>query len=69
MSAVCPGPIRTARLESMADGGVDEFLETVATPYLGEPEDVANAVPFLASHEARFIMGHNLLVDGGHHQL
>lgn len=69
VNAVCPGPIVTARLESMADDGVDEFLDTVATPYLGEPEDVANAVAFLASDDARFITGHNLLVDGGHHQL
>ncbi|MDJ1433833.1 SDR family NAD(P)-dependent oxidoreductase [Halostagnicola sp. A-GB9-2] len=69
VNAVCPGPIDTARLESMVEDGVDEFLDTVATPYLGEPEDVANAVAFLASEEARYITGHNLLVDGGHHQL
>jgi NAD(P)-dependent dehydrogenase (short-subunit alcohol dehydrogenase family) len=35
------------------------------TPYLGVPEDIAYAVAFLASDEARYVTGHNLIVDGG----
>jgi NAD(P)-dependent dehydrogenase (short-subunit alcohol dehydrogenase family) len=35
------------------------------TPYLGVPEDIAHAVAFLASDEARYVTGHNLVVDGG----
>jgi NAD(P)-dependent dehydrogenase (short-subunit alcohol dehydrogenase family) len=35
------------------------------TPYLGAPEDIAHAVAFLASEEARYVTGHNLVVDGG----
>jgi NAD(P)-dependent dehydrogenase (short-subunit alcohol dehydrogenase family) len=35
------------------------------TPYLGAPEDLAHAVAFLASDEARYVTGHNLVVDGG----
>ena len=35
------------------------------TPYIGHPEDIANAAIFLASEEARFITGHELFVDGG----
>jgi NAD(P)-dependent dehydrogenase (short-subunit alcohol dehydrogenase family) len=35
------------------------------TPYLGLPEDIAHAVAFLASDDARYITGHNLVVDGG----
>jgi NAD(P)-dependent dehydrogenase (short-subunit alcohol dehydrogenase family) len=34
-------------------------------PRLGEPRDVANAALFLASDEAGYITGHNLMVDGG----
>jgi NAD(P)-dependent dehydrogenase (short-subunit alcohol dehydrogenase family) len=36
-----------------------------ATPYLGEPADIAEAVAFLASDASRFITGHILVVDGG----
>jgi NAD(P)-dependent dehydrogenase (short-subunit alcohol dehydrogenase family) len=36
-----------------------------ATPYLGEPGDIAEAVAFLASDASRFITGHILVVDGG----
>lgn len=35
------------------------------TPYLGHAEDIAAAVVFLASDEARYVTGHNLVVDGG----
>jgi NAD(P)-dependent dehydrogenase (short-subunit alcohol dehydrogenase family) len=35
------------------------------TPYLGVPEDIASAVVFLASDDARYVTGHNLVVDGG----
>ena len=35
------------------------------TPHLGIPEDIAHAVAFLASDDARYVTGHNLVVDGG----
>jgi len=35
------------------------------TPFIGEPEDVAGAVAYLASDEARFVTGQELYVDGG----
>lgn len=34
-------------------------------PYLGEPEDVAATIAFLASNDARYITGQTIVVDGG----
>jgi 2-hydroxycyclohexanecarboxyl-CoA dehydrogenase len=52
-NAVCPGPTRTPMLESMAQEGGEKLVESLtrAVPMrrLGEPEDVAAAVTFLAS--------------------
>lgn len=44
---------------------IDINVEGACTPFLGGPLDVAQAVAFLASDEARFINGHILPVDGG----
>ena len=41
------------------------FLGQCATPYLGEPEDVAATIAFLASNDARYITGETIVVDGG----
>ena len=35
------------------------------TPYLGQPEDIANLVVFLASDESRYITGQMIAIDGG----
>jgi 2-hydroxycyclohexanecarboxyl-CoA dehydrogenase len=70
-NTVCPGPTRTPLLEGMvAEGGEGERLIaslTRAVPMrrLGEPEDVAAAVAFLASERAGFITGQTLSVSGG----
>lgn len=65
-NAVAPGKILTGK------GGRAIEPETIAyshsrtpLPRLGKPSDVANAALFLASDEASYITGHNLLVDGG----
>lgn len=67
VNAVDPGVIKTAMTEDLRDEEeTRRFMEqnTVA-PRLGEPEDIANAVLFLASSKSDFIMGENLVVDGG----
>ncbi len=67
INAVDPGVIKTAMTGDMLeDEETRQFMDqnTVA-PRLGEPEDIANAVAFLASSESDFIMGENLVVDGG----
>jgi len=67
INAVLPGPVETPILvdfeESMGKDnldGVKELLGRHATP-----DDIASAVLFLASDEARWINGHALVVDGG----
>jgi 2-hydroxycyclohexanecarboxyl-CoA dehydrogenase len=68
-NAVCPGPTRTPLLEAMAESGGERYIESLtrAVPMrrLGEPEDVASAVAFLASERAGFITGQTLSVSGG----
>jgi NAD(P)-dependent dehydrogenase (short-subunit alcohol dehydrogenase family) len=43
----------------------DSLTRNHLTPYIGEPQDIANVVAFLASAEARFVTGHLFNVDGG----
>jgi 2-hydroxycyclohexanecarboxyl-CoA dehydrogenase len=68
-NAVCPGPTRTPMLEAMTEEGgeklVDSLTRAVPMRRLGEPEDVAAAVTFLASERAGFITGQTLSVSGG----
>ena len=67
VNSVSPGVIKTAMTEEMReDEDVREFVDSnTVSPRLGEPEDIANAVAFLASDESDFIVGENLVVDGG----
>ncbi|MCU1483195.1 MAG: oxidoreductase [Subtercola sp.] len=66
VNAVSPGLIRTPASEvSYVDGARDRFLAQLPVPRTGLPEDVADAVAFLASDQARYITGEILRVDGG----
>ena len=71
VNAVAPGTINTERVKAMAaEPGGPEYVEVVKKGHpmgrLGEPEEVANAILFLASDEASFITGAILPVDGGY---
>lgn len=63
-NAVAPGRILTGKPVSAADP-LDYSKNRTPMPRLGKPEDIANAVLFLASDEATYIAGVNLMVDGG----
>lgn len=66
INAVCPGYIDTPMLDALEDD-MKKYLEGLhPIGRLGRPEEVANAVLFLASDESSFITGANLLVDGGY---
>lgn len=70
VNAVCPGFVVTPMLERaglLKDEGMRTMLESLhAMKRLGKPEEVAEAVLFLASPKASFVAGHALLVDGGY---
>jgi 2-hydroxycyclohexanecarboxyl-CoA dehydrogenase len=66
VNCVSPGPTDTALFASMGGDNLREAL-TKAIPFrrLGQPEDVANTVAFLASDEASFLTGQTVSVSGG----
>ena len=64
-NAVAPGFIETAMTAGLADEFAQKAVEMIPLGRVGTPEDVANAVAFLASDEASYITGHVLNVNGG----
>ncbi|MEZ2392236.1 SDR family NAD(P)-dependent oxidoreductase [bacterium RCC_150] len=69
-NAICPGLVRTPLTEYIWEdgkGAEDKSAAFLATPAgrYASPEELANAVLFLASDESSFIYGHQLVVDGG----
>jgi NAD(P)-dependent dehydrogenase (short-subunit alcohol dehydrogenase family) len=64
-NAVAPGRILTGRPAGAGTDAMEYSIMRTPMPRLGRPMDVASAALFLASDEATFLTGHNLLVDGG----
>ena len=70
MNTITPGPIEypTGNWEMIKNAMPDFYNGTVAQMpmgRLGSPEEVANAIVFLASPAASYITGANLIIDGG----
>jgi NAD(P)-dependent dehydrogenase (short-subunit alcohol dehydrogenase family) len=65
VNAVIPGPIATPMVVNDEDPGVIERLSKLPLGRIGQPEDVAEAVLFLASDRSAFITGSEVTVDGG----
>lgn len=64
VNAVAPGFIRTQMTDALPDKVKDVMLGQISLKRFGEPEDVANAVAFLASDDAAYISGQVLEIDG-----
>jgi 3-oxoacyl-[acyl-carrier protein] reductase len=65
VNSVAPGYLRTEMSHGLDEAQLTQISRRTPAGRLGEPEDVAAAVRFLASPEAQFITGHVLVVDGG----
>jgi NAD(P)-dependent dehydrogenase (short-subunit alcohol dehydrogenase family) len=68
INAVAPGEVETD-MPKRALGDNHQILETFKSMHpigrFGNPEEIANAVVWLLSDKASFVLGHTLLVDGG----
>jgi len=65
VNAIAPGAIDTKMTQQLNENQRQEFLKRIPLGYFGAPRDIAEAVAFLASEEARYITGQVLNVDGG----
>ena len=65
VNAVAPGYIETDMTRGLAQNLKDKMLEHIPLKRIGQAEDVAAAVRFLAGDEASYITGHVLDVNGG----
>jgi len=65
VNCVCPGPIQTPMTDVWGADVNREFAEKVPFKRFGTPEEVADAIAFLASDRARYITGETIDVNGG----
>lgn len=65
VNAVAPGFIASEMTDAIPAGILDEVKKTIPAKRIGNPEDVAAAVLFLASPDAGYISGQTIVVDGG----
>ncbi|THK37104.1 SDR family oxidoreductase [Ensifer sp. MPMI2T] len=68
VNAVAPGPTDTDMLTRFAggDAGKNGMVQALPSQRLGRPEEVAEAIVFVAIGKSTFMVGHSLSVDGGY---
>jgi NAD(P)-dependent dehydrogenase (short-subunit alcohol dehydrogenase family) len=65
VNAVGPGPVETPLLAKGTGGDPHSYAAFVPMGRIGQPDEIAEAVVWLLSEEARYVTGHTLPVDGG----
>ena len=65
VNCISPGFIKTAMTDKIDEKFKEVIISKIPSSRLGEPEDVANAVLFLASNQSNYINGETLHVNGG----
>jgi len=65
VNAVCPGPTKSPMTDAWGDEANAEFAAKIPFKRYGEPEEIAEAILFLASERSRYITGEILDVNGG----
>ena len=65
VNAVAPGVVRTRLAELLWRDHEQELSDTLPLGRIGEPEDIGQAIAFLASDAASWITGETLVIDGG----
>jgi 3-oxoacyl-[acyl-carrier protein] reductase len=65
VNAVAPGSILTEGLSGIPESKLEKMKNVIPMKRLGSPEEIAHTVAFLASQDASFITGQNIVVDGG----
>ena len=65
MNVVAPGFIQTDMTAKLSEEIINQAMSHIPLGRLGQPEDVAHVVAFLASDAAAYVTGQVLCVDGG----
>jgi meso-butanediol dehydrogenase/(S,S)-butanediol dehydrogenase/diacetyl reductase len=67
VNAVCPGPVDTPMLAPVlaVPGAQEEYAKLIPMGRVGQPDEIAAAIEFLASDDASYITGTTITVDGG----
>ena len=67
VNAIAPGYIETDMVKAVPQNVLDKIIGGIPVGRLGQPEEIARAVCFLAANESGFITGETLSVNGGQH--
>ncbi len=66
VNAIVPGLVLTEPVRAQIPAAMlESYSSRLLTPFVGEPQDVADLVAFLVSSEARYITGQSICIDGG----